>query len=229
MFSEKKIMKLTDIRGLKYPDEYIIKFFFKEGLNRMQGNVIEFGCGNGNNLMLFHQFGWNVTGIDIDKSKLDDALNNFGMTSIDANYKFIQHDISKWLVAPLEEKFDAVLLPNIIYYIPRQSVIVLLSQVAALVKNGAYIFLRVRGIKDYRYGRGEMVERNGFILNIKETGEFGFLNVFYYEYELVNLLRGKLGLEESSLQLFSVDNLNLQNGVPVHNSDIVIWGRCQTQ
>jgi len=30
------VMKITDVKGLKYPDEYVIKFFFKEGLHKMQ-------------------------------------------------------------------------------------------------------------------------------------------------------------------------------------------------
>jgi len=219
-------MKLTNIRGLKYPDEYIIKFFFKEGLGRTCGDVVEFGCGNGNNLMLFHQYGWNITGLDINQESLENAKHNCSMISNNDKYVFIQHDISRGITNLLDGKFDAILFPNILYYIPRQSVNLLLSQVAELTKNGAHIFLRNRSIKDYRYGRGRMVERNGFILEVEETGEYGSLNVFYYEYELIDMLRSNLGLKTSSIQIFTVDSINVQNGVPVYNSDIVIWGRC---
>ena len=38
------------INGLKFPDEYIIKFFFNEKLEKKRGKVLELGCGNGNNL-----------------------------------------------------------------------------------------------------------------------------------------------------------------------------------
>ncbi len=44
---------LKEIKGLKFPDEYFIKFFFKNKLNQNNNiKVLEFGCGNGNNLAL---------------------------------------------------------------------------------------------------------------------------------------------------------------------------------
>ena len=46
-------MIIKEIKGLKYPDEYFIKFFFKHKLYQKYNiKVLEFGCGNGNNLML---------------------------------------------------------------------------------------------------------------------------------------------------------------------------------
>ena len=95
------------------------------------------------------------------------------------------------------------------------------------MKNDCFIYVRARNIKDWRYGRGNKIEHNGFVLNIEETGEYGALTVFYYEYELVDMLREKAGLKSSSMQIFSIDCLNLHNGVPVYNSDIVIWGKCK--
>lgn len=46
----KKDLKL--LRGLRFPDDYIVKMFFKEGLQHHPGKVLELGCGNGNNLIL---------------------------------------------------------------------------------------------------------------------------------------------------------------------------------
>ena len=58
---------LKDIKGDKYPDEYFIKFFFSNKLDEITDlNVLELGCGNGNNLMLPYSFGASITGIDID-------------------------------------------------------------------------------------------------------------------------------------------------------------------
>jgi hypothetical protein len=46
-------MNIKKIEGLKFPDEYLIRFFFKNKLFNKKGDVIEFGCANGNNLSLF--------------------------------------------------------------------------------------------------------------------------------------------------------------------------------
>jgi SAM-dependent methyltransferase len=219
-------VQLSDIQGLKFPDEYLIKFFFKAGLNNRTGNVVEFGCGNGNNLMLFNHFGWNTLGIDLDSDKIDFAKHNFSKYSESPNYSFIKADISKGLKDIVSGKFDVVLFPSVLYYISREAVFKLLEEVTHYVKSPFLTYMRMRSVKDYRYGRGKNVEPNGFILDIQETGEYQCLNVFYYEYELVDMLREKLGLESSSLQIFSVDCLNLHEGVPVFNSDLVLWGRC---
>ena len=54
---------IKELKGLRFPDEYVIKFFFKSGLHASPGRVVEFGCGNGNNLSLFRAYGWDVTGL----------------------------------------------------------------------------------------------------------------------------------------------------------------------
>lgn len=43
-------MKTKEISGLRCPDDYMIRMFFKLGLHMNTGSFIEFGCGNGNNL-----------------------------------------------------------------------------------------------------------------------------------------------------------------------------------
>lgn len=142
-------------------------------------------------------------------------------------FTFIQRGMSEGITNLLNGQFESILFQNIIYYIPRQSVNLLLAKVTELTKDGAHISLHTRSIKDYRYGRGvEWSSAMVFILEVEGTGEYGSLNVFYYEYELIDMLRSNLGLKESSIQIFTVDSINSQKGVPVYNSDIVIWGRC---
>ena len=51
-------MNIKDIEGLKFPDEYIIRMFYKEGLDKKTGKVIELGSGNGSNLVICQVPGW---------------------------------------------------------------------------------------------------------------------------------------------------------------------------
>lgn len=220
-------MNLSEIKGLKFPDEYLIKFFFKNGLNNRKGNVVEFGCANGNNLMLFNHFGWSTTGIDINRDQIEFANYNFSKYAENQNYLFIEHDISKSINGVLKGNFEVILFPSVIYYISRESVLNLLRETRNFIKKEAMIYLRARSMRDYRYNRGQQVEHNGFILDIKETGEYQALNVFYHEYELVDMLREELWLDVSTMHICSIDCINPQNGIPVFNSDIVIWGKCR--
>ncbi len=216
---------LREIRGLKYPDEYVIKFFFKENLHQRKGSVLELGCGNGNNLMLFREYGWDCTGIDCSEQAIADANANFKMMTGDGHRaSFIEHDLQTGLPGT-SGHCDVLLLPSVLYYIPRLAAIKCLKQASGLINPGGLFFLRLRSPRDYRYKRGREVETNGFILESPETGEHGALMVFYEEFEVVEMLRESLGVDAESLRVMRITQDNFQNGTLVRNDDIVLWGK----
>ena len=69
---------LREIRGLKYPDEFVVRHFFKRGLSDRAGRVQELGCGTGNNLSLYQAWDWRVAGVDYDAGALADCRFNLG-------------------------------------------------------------------------------------------------------------------------------------------------------
>jgi len=219
-------MNLTDMRGLLFPDVYVTRFFFKKGCHQLTGNVLELGCGNGNNLMLFYHFGWNVVGIDKDPVAIQDALHNFAAEQFTGPpYDFILHDLSDGLNNLLKDHFDVLLIPNSLYYLERCRAESLLTDASEFVKAGAYVFLRGRTLHDFRYGRGQQIDRNTFLLNTEETGEKDLINVFYSEYELVEMLQRCLAIDLATVEILHVDYQNLQQDMLISNSDVVIWGR----
>jgi len=226
------MQRLKDIRGLKYPDEYVIRFFFKHGLHNSPGRALEAGCANGCNLRLFREYGWNTIGIDINRDSISDAEANFAAESFHGRpagaqnaCRFVRHDLKDGLPQGLGGPFDCLLFPSSLYYIPRASMVQVLTDVRRIARLGAAFYLRMRTVADFRFGRGEPVERNGFHLTTEITGERGALNVFYEEHELVEMLRDFLSADPSSMKVLHVDYQNVQNETVVSNSDIVIWGR----
>ncbi len=83
----------------------------------------------------------------------------------------------------------------------------------------------MRTIGDYRYGRGHQIERNGFVLEISETGEYGLLNVFYHQYELVDILREYLQANVDVLTVLQSSFDNIMSDVLVKNQEVIIWGK----
>lgn len=218
-------MSIPAHRGLKFPDDFVIKFFFKNRLHTRTGRVLELGCGNGSNLLLFHEYGWSVVGLEINRDSLADATHNFSLTNrTDAQHRLIHQDLSLGLGTNLNGKFDVILLPNVLYYIPRHSMVAVLKELRTYVSTGTLIFLRNRSVRDYRYRRGDEIERNGYRLTGTDTGEHGSLNVFYHEWELMDTLREHLALNPNTAVVLSVEYQNPQEGTLVNNSDIVIWG-----
>ena len=92
---------INNFKGLKFPDEYLTRFFFKEKLYKKKNNVLELGCGNGNSLNLFYQYGWDTIGIDIDPINIKRAKNNFRILkkkfSFKNKYFFLKDDMLNFI------------------------------------------------------------------------------------------------------------------------------------
>ncbi|HEB61691.1 MAG TPA: class I SAM-dependent methyltransferase [Bacteroidetes bacterium] len=218
-------MTIKDIRGLKYPDEYMIKFFFKENLHTRRGSVLEFGCANGNNIALFYQYDYDVTGVDLLQKSIDDAEYNLeNVYDSKGSSSFVCDDMLSFAKSNKNLKVDIFMIPNVISYIKKSDFIEFLkvSQENNLFKKDAKFFLRTRTKKDYRYGLGEEIEENTFLMKDDITGEKGALCTCYNEYELIELLKKYLNL--TNIVVSHLDNQNLQNGRILLNSDIAIWG-----
>lgn len=208
---------ITEIRGLKFPDEFVVRHFFKQGLANQTGRVLELGCGTGNNLALYAQYGWTVTGVDYDPSALEDARWNLGDEPV-----LIQADLSDGLPG-LHGRFDALIIPNLLCYLTLEQARTVLIGLKPLLAPGCHVFIRTRLIDDYRYSRGEMIEADGFRLDTPETGEAGLFNLFYTPAGLVGLLDQTLGLVERQELAVRFDNIQSGHRVP-GNSDLVVWG-----
>lgn len=209
---------LPDIRGLKYPDEFVARHFFKHGLDKRSGRVVELGCGTGNNLSLYAAYGWALTGVDYDKKALADARWNLGATP-----DLLQADLSKTL-PDLEGPYDVLLIANLLCYLTDKQARARLTEIKANLARDAHVFVRTRLVDDYRYGRGAEEEPDGFRLATPETGEEGLFNLFYTEGGLVDLLREGLGLTDAQVFRVRFDNVQAGRRIP-GNSDIVIWGQ----
>jgi SAM-dependent methyltransferase len=212
------LRELRDIKGLKFPDEFVVRHFFKRGLAERPGKVLELGSGTGNNLSLYAAYGWRLTGVDYDAAALADARWNLGQAA-----ELIEADLSKGLPA-LTGPFDALIIPNLLCYLTRDQAAAALSGLRAHLAPGCEVFLRTRLVDDYRYGRGETVEPDGFRLATPETGEAGLFNRFYSQAGLVALIDETLALQDRVELQVRFDNIQAGRLVP-SNSDLVVWGR----
>jgi SAM-dependent methyltransferase len=204
-------------RGLRFPDEFIVRHFFRLNQHTYQGRVLELGCGNGSNLECYDAYGHTITGIDISEELLANAYWNF-----EGRGTWISQDLSKGLPT-LNDAFDTILMPSSMYYIPRESFIACLRDVTKHLAQETTFLIRMRTLADYRFGRGSEVERNGFRLTTTETGEEGLLNVFYTEHEICELLHLYLGATEFHTFHIQFESDRPGGGV-ILNSDVLISG-----
>ena len=209
---------LREIRGLKYPDEFVVRHFFKCGLSERTGRVLELGSGVGNNLSLYLTWGWTGVGVDYDDQALADARFNLG-----DGPALLQADLSRGL-PDLQGPFHALIIPNLLCYLTATEAHALLEALRPLLAPGCEVFVRTRQTDDYRYGRGAEEEPHGFRLDTPETGEAGLFNLFYTPQGLAEVLGETLGLTEPTVLTCRFDNVQAGQLVP-NNSDVIVWGR----
>jgi SAM-dependent methyltransferase len=205
-----------------FPDVYVTKFFFKYGLDKAPGSLLELGCGNGNNARLFTEYGWQVTGIDVDPTAIANACANWDQEPTDA-WAFIERDLRDGL-PELEGPFDALVANGSLLYFERRYLEALLDQARPLLQPGAPIHVKLRTVEDWRYGRGDLVEADTFRLTVTETGEAGAVMAFYTPEGIQEILETHLG-PLTDVQRLLERHDNVQNGVHVENRDVVVWGR----
>jgi SAM-dependent methyltransferase len=210
---------ISELRGLRFPDEFVVKMFFKEKLDARSGRVLELGCGSGNNLVLFKSFNWDVTGLDISRSALANALHN-----LNGSGRLVQCDLAMDFPDLGEDVFDAILLPSVNYYLPRSSFIRLLAECRSRIKPGALFYIRSRRPDDWRWGRGKEEGPGAFRLDCAETEEMGLLNVFYSPEELRVLIREHFGELREAQVLHITADVPMGN-VVIRDADVVIWGK----
>jgi cyclopropane fatty-acyl-phospholipid synthase-like methyltransferase len=215
----------VNLLGLKFPDEYFIKFFFKHNFhNQKDLKFLELGCSNANNLLLPYNYAHKVIGIDLDNTLIKYANKNFQLQSLKNSYKFYTQDMREFCSDNTDILADVLVLANSLYYIQKEDFIKLLKDVKknSLIKSESTIFVRFRNIDDYRNHKGQKVVDNGYIMNNGVTGEDGVFCQFFTMEEMVTILREELNLK--NFQTMKIIYDNIQNGTKVTNSDSVIWG-----
>lgn len=218
-------MNIKNIKGLKYPDEYFIKFFFKYQFH-IKKNVkfFEIGSSNGCNLMLPNSFGLDVIGVDLDCTLIQYANENFELLN-EKQYEFYNDDMRNFCYNTKNINSDVLVLSNSIYYIPKNDFISMLRNIKQnmLIKENSTLFIRFRCLKDYRNKKGKYIDENAYLIENGITGEDGIFCKFYEEVEMIELLQKELNLRD--FQSMKIEYENIQNNVKVNNSDIVIWGK----
>ncbi|MBX2078143.1 class I SAM-dependent methyltransferase [Campylobacter peloridis] len=220
-------MYIKDLKGLKFPDNAIIKFFFKNNLHNSSNlKVLEFACSNGNNLSLFANYDYECIGVDLSKENIDNANYNFKNIIQAKKYEFFNDDILEFPIKNQNINADIFLIPNVINYLKRDDFIKLLklSKENNMYKENALFFLRTRSIKDFRYGYGEKIDHNCFKVIDNTTSELGCINTLYQEYELIQILKEYLCLFNFKVLNYESTNVMGDDEILVNDNDIVIYG-----
>ena len=210
------------INGLKFPDEYIIKFFFNEKLEKKKGKVLELGCGNGNNLSLFSSYNWKTLGVDNSKMNIKNATKNFNLcSSKNKNFTFLCSDMLKYLLSIKKIDSDVVILCNSIYYQHYDDIISTLNLLKLKTKKSTLFFFRVRLNNDSRKMLSKKIYNNTYKLKKNLTNEKGAIITLFEPKKFLNILQNIF--KPSKISYLKNGGENFLKKKIVFNSDLILW------
>jgi MPBQ/MSBQ methyltransferase len=119
--------------------------------------VLEAGCGDGKSLLAMAGRGWDIIATDFSR----EAIRISSGHQILRNVGFIQADM---MALPFQkESFDAVFLYHLLGHIPVKGRSLVASETERILVPGGAVFLRVFSVRDFRNGRGDLVETNTYL------------------------------------------------------------------
>lgn len=134
----------------KAPFDEVVSFVFRHKPNCQHHdiNILEVGCGVGNNLKFFSQQGFACHGIDGSSQAVKEAMT--GM-SLHHNYNVRQGDFRNLPYG--DRSFDLVIDRAALWYVDRQDAIRSIAEIARVIRpGGRFLFTPCRENTDDRTG-----------------------------------------------------------------------------
>jgi len=164
-----------------YPSEHVVRFlvrYYRPVLERGKSpKILDIGVGGGRHTKLVWELGFDAFGIDISTVGLKYTrswiLNQGGRTELVR--------ASMGALPFKSEEFDAVISFGVFNYGTAKEMCMAIREVHRILRAKGKAFIVLRTTQDYRYGKGDSIEPNTFLLRIQETNEEGTFQHFLPE------------------------------------------------
>jgi SAM-dependent methyltransferase len=162
-----------------YPNENVVRFLIsslKLPGKATRPRFLDIGAGAGRHLKLAAELGFEPWGIDRSLVGLQQA-HQFSNVHI-------RHYLAKASMSALpfaNSSFDTVLSYGVFYYGTANEMKRSIAEAYRVLADTGRLFVVLRTTRDYRWGKGEQLERNTFRLKIKETNEYNTVQHFLTE------------------------------------------------
>jgi ubiquinone/menaquinone biosynthesis C-methylase UbiE len=174
----------------KYPAESVVQFVLRNFKRDKQNKILDLGCGAGRHVCFLAEENFDTFGTDISKDGLAYTQEVLSRKKLQATLKV--GSVSDIPFA--DEHFDGIICYAVLYYCKAQEIKKAVDEIYRVLKPGGLVYLEVRNTDDYRYGKGEKIEDNTFIIcedNVKKCAynESGMVMHFFLEEEIRQLFK----------------------------------------
>ncbi|APF24538.1 class I SAM-dependent methyltransferase [Clostridium butyricum] len=154
----------------KYPSEIVVQYVFRNFKRDGKTKILDLGCGAGRHVFFMANENINTYGVDISKEGVE--YTNEVLRKLKLKGTIVEGIISK---LPYESNFfDGLISCGVLYYCTMDEIKKSVKEIYRVLKNNGKALIVVRTTEDYRYGNGEEVEKNTFIINEKDEDKCAF-------------------------------------------------------
>jgi ubiquinone/menaquinone biosynthesis C-methylase UbiE len=114
--------------------------------------VLEAGCGDGKSVLAMAGRGWDIVAIDFSREAIRICSGHYALHDV----KLIQADAEAMPFT--RETFDAVFLSHLLGHIVLKERSLVAAEAERVLIPGGVLFIRVFSVRDFREGRGALVE-----------------------------------------------------------------------
>ena len=134
--------------GVQHPEGHVIRFnhhILQYELGMTNGNVLDYGCGNGTHSVFFKNQGFTPFGCDVSPTAIAQAKS--ALPEYQSNFHTVESVPKLSDIFP--EKFDLILANQVLYYLDDDGLKNLIEQFHDILKPGGVIFATMMATTDY--------------------------------------------------------------------------------
>lgn len=164
--------------------------------------VLDLGCGAGRHTMALAKAGFQVIGLDISETALNELQKRVEKSGF-TNVTLVEHDMVQLPFS--DDYFDAVVSTNVLHHGTIRTIEKTITELHRIMKPGARSLIVTLSKRDFRYGDGDKLETDTF--RFTEGDEKGIIHHFFDEsgigtafskFEIEDLVEELIPVEEGN-------------------------------
>jgi len=162
----------------KYPSEHVVRFVFTQFPRNLKERnnlqILDLGCGAGRHTTFLAKEGFQTYATDIS----EEGLKVVGKRLKDEKLQAILKKASMQKQPFSDNFFYGVISFGVFYYNNLEGYQRAISELYRVLRKDGVAFIFTRTTDDYRYGKGDEIDKNTFVLDIEDTNEKGMVMHF---------------------------------------------------